>query len=259
MKWGVSLSLAGEFAEPAAIADLAARADAAGWDGVFVWDHLWNRTLVPFADPWITLAAVAMATERVRIGPLVTPLPRRRAQVVAQQATTLDRLSGGRVVLGLGLGHDNYGEYSAFDEPLTDDRSRAAALDAGIELLLPALAGEPVPQAGDRWTTVAGTQQPRLPIWVAGHVDGTAGPRRLARHSLDGIALVGGGDWTPRHVTDTLDAARRQPGDIDVVLVGGNHADASDLSDAGATWCVHELSPGATLDDARKLIERGRR
>lgn len=256
MKWGVSFSLAGELAEPTAIADLAARAESAGWDGVFVWDHLWNRTLVPFADPWITLAAVAIATERVRIGPLVTPLPRRRAQVVAQQATTLDRLSAGRVVLGLGLGHDNYGEYSAFDEPLTDDRARAAALDVGIELLIPALAGEPVPLAGNRWTTVAGVQHPRLPIWVAGHVERTAGSRRLARHSLEGLALVGGGDWTPQHVANALDAAGRDAGDVDVVLVGGQHTDIDGLAAAGATWCVNELSPGATVQDARRLIAR---
>ena len=94
---------------------------------------------------------------------MVTPLPRRRVQVVAQQATTLDRLSGGRVVLALGLGVDSYGEYSAFDEPATDDRARAGALDAGIELLVPMLEGAPVPQLGGRTTTRAGVQQPRVP------------------------------------------------------------------------------------------------
>ena len=225
MRWGLSLALAGELAEPAAVADVAATAEAAGWDGVFVWDHLWNRTLEPFADPWVTLAAVATATERVRIGPLVTPLPRRRPQVVAQQATTLDRLSGGRVVLGLGLGHDGYGEYSAFDEPLTDDRARAAALDRGIELLLPALAGEPVPQAGGRLTTRAGSQRPRVPIWVAGRPGTAAGPRRLARHDLEGLALVGGDTWTPADVAAALAAAGRQPGELDIVLTGGELPD----------------------------------
>ena len=253
VKWGVSLSLAGELADPAVISDVAAGAETAGWDGVFVWDHLWNRTLEPFADPWVTLAAVAVATERVRLGPLVTPLPRRRPQVVAQQATTLDRLSGGRLILGLGLGHDGYGEYSAFGEPLTDDRTRAAALDVGIELLLPALAGDPVPQAGGRWTTVAGVQRPRCPIWIAGRPDRVAGPRRAIRHGLDGVALVGGGDWMPQHVTDALAAARRRPGELDVVLVGGTHPDSAALSDAGATWGVTELMPGATAADARRL------
>src|SRR4029078_4968620 len=118
MRWGLSISLSGDLADPRLISDVAVAAEHAGWDGVFVWDHLWNRTLVPFADPWITLAAIAVATERVRLGALVTPTPRRRTQLVAAQATTLDRLSGGRVILGLGLGHDGYGEYSAFGEPL---------------------------------------------------------------------------------------------------------------------------------------------
>jgi len=256
MHWGMSLSLAGELADPSTIADIAVSAEGAGWDGVFVWDHLWNRTLEPFADPWITLAAVAMATERVRLGPLVTPLPRRRPQVVAQQATTLDRLSAGRLILGLGLGHDGYGEYSAFGEPLTDDRARADALDAGIELLLPALAGESVPQAEGRWTTVAGVQRPRCPIWIAGRPDRVAGPRRAVRHGLDGIALVGAGDWKPQHVADTLAAAGPRPSPFEVVLVGGTHPDPDALGEAGATWCVAEVMPGVTAADAQRIAAR---
>ena len=200
MQWGLSIALAGELAEPAVVAGLAADAEAEGWDGVFVWDHLWNRTGEPFADPWITLAAVALSTERVRIGTMVTPLPRRRPQVVAQQATTLDRLSNGRFTLGLGLGVDSYGEFSVFDEPMTDDRLRAAALDRGIELLLPALAGEPVPRAGDRWTTRRGVQEPRPPIWVASRLGTRAGPRRAKRHKLEGVALVGAEHWRPDDV-----------------------------------------------------------
>jgi alkanesulfonate monooxygenase SsuD/methylene tetrahydromethanopterin reductase-like flavin-dependent oxidoreductase (luciferase family) len=253
LRWGISLALSGELAEPGAVAEVAATAEAAGWDGVFVWDHLWNHTLEPFADPWVTLAAVAVATERVRIGPLVTPLPRRRPQVVAQQATTLDRLSGGRVVLGLGLGHDGYGEYSAFDEPLTDDRSRAAALDRGIELLLPALAGGPVPRAGGRSTTHAGRQQPRVPIWVAGRPGVGAGPRRLRRHGLEGLALFGVDTWTPADVAAVVEATGRQPGQLDIVLTGGDQPDPAALAEAGATWCVVERGPGVTRAEAQRL------
>jgi len=253
MRWGLSLALAGELAEPAAVAEVAVTAEASGWDGVFVWDHLWNRTLEPFADPWVTLAAITTATERVRIGPLVTPLPRRRPQVVAQQATTLDRLSGGRVVLGLGLGHDGYGEYSAFAEPLTDDRARAAALDRGIELLLPSLAGEPVPQAGGRLTTRAGVQRPRVPIWVAGRPGAAAGPRRLVRHDLEGLALVGGDTWTPADVALAVAATGRPPDAVDIVLTGGEFPDPARLAEAGATWCVVERGPGTTLIEAQRL------
>ena len=147
MRWGLSISLSGDLADPRLLAQVAVAAEQAGWDGVFVWDHLWNRTLVPFADPFVTLAAIAMATERIVIGTMVTPLPRRRPQLVAQSTTSLDRLSNGRMVLGLGLGVDSHGEFSVFDEPAVDDRARAAALDAGIGMLEQMLAGEPVDAA----------------------------------------------------------------------------------------------------------------
>jgi alkanesulfonate monooxygenase SsuD/methylene tetrahydromethanopterin reductase-like flavin-dependent oxidoreductase (luciferase family) len=255
LRWGLSLSLAGELAEPRVVADIAARAEAAGWDGVFVWEHLWNLSYAPFADAWGTLAAVALATERVRIGTLVTPLPRRRPQIVAQQATTLDRLSNGRLILGLGLGVDSYGEFSAFGEPADDDHRRAAALDRGIELLLPALAGAPVPQVEDRWTTVAGAQQPRLPIWIAGRPGKLAGPRRALRHQLEGVALVGVDTWSPDHVTDTITAAGLDPQRIDIVLVGGDHPDPDALAAAGAAWAVREFMPGASADDVRAIAD----
>ena len=197
MRWGLSISLSGELADPGRLAEVAVTAERAGWDGVFVWDHLWHRTSAPFADPFVTLAAIAVATERVVIGTMVAALPRRRPQLVAQATTSLDRLSGGRMVLGLGLGVDSYGEYSAFDEPAGDDRARGAALDAAIELLLPMLAGDPVPGAGGRVTTEAGVQSPRVPIWIAGRAGLRAGPRRAARLGLEGLALVGADAWAP--------------------------------------------------------------
>lgn len=256
LKWGLSLSLSGELGQPGLIAEVASLAEASGWDGVFVWDHLWNRTGDPFADPWITLAAVAVATERVRIGPVVTPLPRRRPQVVAQQAATLDRLSGGRLTLGVGLGHDNYGEYSAFEEPLADARSRAAALDAGLDFLTTALSGRPVHSAGDRPTTVACLQRPRCPIWVAGRSQSAVGPRRAARHGLEGVAVVGGDVWTPGQVSDTLAGGGLEVGSIDVVLVGGTHPAPTALAEAGATWAVPEVAPGASAAEVLATASR---
>ncbi|MGD9997142.1 MAG: LLM class flavin-dependent oxidoreductase [Ilumatobacteraceae bacterium] len=250
MRWALSISLSGELAEPRVIAQIATTAERSGWDGVFVWDHLWNRTLVPFADPFVTLAAIAVATERVVIGTMVVALPRRRPQLVAQATTSLDRLSGGRMVLGLGLGVDSYGEYSLFGEPAADDRARAATLDAGIDLLAPMLAGEPVPAAENRVTTAAGVQRPRVPIWIAGRAAFAAGPRRVARHHLEGLALVDVETWSPDDVTRALDAAQLAPGSIDVALVGGAHPDPSGLEAAGATWCIPEILPGSTAADA---------
>ena len=250
MRWGLSVSLAGELADPAAVAAMAAVAEAAGWDGVFVWDHLWNRTGAPFADPFVTLAAIAAATRTVRIGTMVAALPRRRPQLVAQAATSLDRLSGGRMILGLGLGVDSYGEFSAFDEPAADDRARGRALDTGIDALLPMLAGRAVPGAGGRTTTVPGVQQPRLPIWIAARTGRSAGPRRVNRHGLEGLALVNAEVWTPQHVADALGAGVLAAGSIDVILVGGTHPFPDALADAGTTWCMPEILPGATLAEA---------
>lgn len=250
MRWGLSISLSGELADPGVVAQVAVAAERAGWDGVFVWDHLWNRTLAPFADPFVTLAAIAMATQRVLIGTMVTALPRRRPQLVAQSTTSIDRLSGGRMVLGLGLGVDSYGEYSVFDEPASDDRARATALDAGIGPLTQMLAAEPVTRAGGRVTTPAGVQQPRVPIWVAGREGLTAGPRRVRRHGLEGLALVGADAWTPQHVTAALHAGELTAGDVEVALVGGAHPGSEALGAAGATWCFPEILPGATAADA---------
>jgi hypothetical protein len=252
----LSISLSGDLADPGLLAEVAAAAERSGWDGVFVWDHLWNRTLVPFADPFVTLAAIAVATERVVIGTMVTALPRRRPQLVAQSTTSLDRLSDGRMVLGLGLGVDGHGEYSAFDEPADDDRARAAALDTGIGVLTQMLAGAPVARAGGRVTTPAGVQQPRVPIWIAGRAGFTSGPRRVRRHGLEGLALVDADAWTPLHVTTALSAGDLTAGTIEVALVGGTHPDSEALRAAGATWCVPEILPGATAADAMALASR---
>src|SRR6266542_403809 len=107
-----------ELADPAIVARLAAEAEEAGWHGVFVWDNLlWPAPVRQVADPWITLAAIATATERLRLGPMVTPLARRRPTKVARETATLDRLSGGRLTLGVGLGSDRFAhELSATGE-----------------------------------------------------------------------------------------------------------------------------------------------
>jgi alkanesulfonate monooxygenase SsuD/methylene tetrahydromethanopterin reductase-like flavin-dependent oxidoreductase (luciferase family) len=253
MRWGLSIALAGDLADPGLLAEIGVAAEAAGWDGVFVWDHLWNIGLAPFADPWVTLAAIAVATERVAIGTMVAALPRRRPQLVAQATTTLDRLAGGRMVLGVGLGVDSYGEYSAFGEQAADDRARAATADAAIELLLPMLAGGPVPGVEGRVTTVPGVRQPRVPIWVAGRAGLSAGPRRVARHRLEGLALVGGDEWQPAHLIDALAAGGLTAGEVELVLVGGTHPDPPALAAAGATWCMPEILPGATAAEALTL------
>ena len=116
MQHGLYVAPFGELADVAMLAHLAAGAEASGWDGFFVWDHVMTYKRVDVADPWIALTTIAIATERVRIGAMVTPLARRRPWDVARQAAMVDRLSGGRLVFGAGLGGDSRRELSAFGE-----------------------------------------------------------------------------------------------------------------------------------------------
>ena len=189
MRSGLFLPLFDALADPAVVARLSAEAEEAGWHGVFVWDNLrFQEPVVEVADPWITLAAMAMATERIRLGPMVTPLARRRPVKVARETATLDRLSGGRLTLGVGLGSDRFAsEYSITGEEL-DDRRRAGMLDESLEILAAAWSGEPVHHRGEHYT-VDGmrflprpVQRPGVPVWVAGYYGKPRPMRRAARH-----------------------------------------------------------------------------
>ena len=189
MRSGLFLPLFDRLADPALVARLAGEAEDVGWHGVFVWDHVrWREPVVEVADPWITLAAIATATAGVRLGPMVTPLARRRPVKVARETATLDRLSGGRLTLGVGLGSDEFGsEYSMTGEEV-DDKRRARMLDESLEILAAAWSGEPVHHQGEHYT-VDGmrflprpVQRPGVPVWVAGFYGKPRPLRRAARH-----------------------------------------------------------------------------
>lgn len=179
----------GDFADPQRLAGLAAEAEAAGWDGFFLWDHVIRRApWAPMVDPWVALAGVAVATERLVIGPMVTPLARRRVSVVARQTVTLDLLSRGRLRLGVGLGAPD-DEFTRFGES-ADPRRRAQLLDESLEVLEAMWTGEPVDFRGDhlRAEGVQFTPRPvhgRVPVWVAGGWPGGPPFRRAAR--FDGV------------------------------------------------------------------------
>src|SRR5690348_5018854 len=152
MQYGISVPNFGAYFDPRVLAALARDAEQAGWDGFFLWDHMlgFYPGPVPVVDPWVALAAIAMATERVRIGPMVTPLPRRRPQKLARETLSLDRLSGGRLTLGIGLGGDPGGELTAFGEEL-DPPTRGRMLDEGLELLVDLWSGENVLHRGEHY------------------------------------------------------------------------------------------------------------
>src|SRR4051812_28157849 len=234
MAEGIFVAPFGELSEPALVAELAADAEAAGWDGFFVWDHVAYRPPVTHvADPWVTLAAVAVRTERVRIGPLVTPLARRRPHQLARETVTLDRLSGGRLVLGVGLGPDTTGEFdpARFGEE-GDPRERARLLDAGLERLQHYWGGafDPRPVRG------------RVPVWVASRWPNRRPLRRAARH--DGVFPI---DLPGPEVL----AEYVQGLSGEVVVTNPPGTDPAPWIAAGATWCLTGFGTEPTAEAVR--------
>jgi alkanesulfonate monooxygenase SsuD/methylene tetrahydromethanopterin reductase-like flavin-dependent oxidoreductase (luciferase family) len=253
-----------ELADPLVIARLAAEAEERGWHGVFVWDHLrWNPPVRQVADPWITLAAVATATERVRFGPLVTPLARRRPVKVARETATLDRLSGGRLILGVGLGSDRFGEeYSRTGEQL-DDRVRGQMLDESLAVLRAAWTGEPVHHHGGHYT-VDGiqflprpVQDPGVPVWVAGYPGNRKPLRRAARH--DGYFPVDVAH--PDQLAELVGALGTVPPGYDVAVALPPGTDPAPYGEAGATWWLTDFDPPerVRLDTVRGVLRDGPR
>jgi alkanesulfonate monooxygenase SsuD/methylene tetrahydromethanopterin reductase-like flavin-dependent oxidoreductase (luciferase family) len=159
-RFGVSVPNFGEFGDVCVLRDLAVEAEQQGWDGFFLWDHI-NWFELPMVDPRIALGAIACATERIRIGTMVTPLPRRRPWKLARETVTLDHLSGGRLVLGVGLGFPAGREFAAFGEP-TDDRERAERLDEGLDVLLGLWSGKALhyEESSCAWTVHASCPDP---------------------------------------------------------------------------------------------------
>ena len=244
---GIFLAPFGELADPRRVAALAARAEARGWDGFFVWDHIaYDPPVRAVADPWIVLAAVAGATERLRLGPLVTPLARRRVQKLARETATLDLLSGGRLVLGAGLGGDRGGELSAWGEE-RDPRLRARLLDAGLGRLAELWGGEFEPRP---------LQRPRIPVWIAVRWPNRRPLARAAR--WDGIFPIELGPQHLAHYVDELRALRGGSLDgFDVVVTNRPGADRAPWEAAGATWCLTGWGPQPRAADVEAAIDAG--
>ena len=244
--------------DPRVVGDLAAEAEAAGWEGFFVWDHLlYGERVTSIADPWTCCAAIAMRTDRLLFGPMVTPLARRRPQVLARQAASLAVLSGGRLVLGLGLGDDWVGELSAFgDEP--DARVRGQMLDEGLVVLTSLLSGEAVHHEGVHHAArdVRFRPAPDVPIWLAGRFGNRAPLRRAAQH--DGFFVIGldGPDDLAR-VADAVAGHDPAPG-FDVVIDLQPDQDVAPWLDRGATWVLTRIGPfDLDLGEVRRIIAAG--
>ncbi len=221
MRFGLVASNIGSFSQPENVVTLAEAAEEAGWEALFLWDHLawvWDG---PAVDPWVTLGAVAVRTERLLLGTCVTPVPRRRPQVLAVQIATLDELSGGRAVLGAGIG-GNRKEFEHFGESFDRER-RWELLEEGLSLIR------------ELWAGPLGPRQ--VPIWIGGN---STRARQLAAR-YDG--------WMPD--STTLDEMRMSPDDVrddtqpGIAVMGYSAPAEQTLHDAyaaaGTTWWLEHL------------------
>jgi alkanesulfonate monooxygenase SsuD/methylene tetrahydromethanopterin reductase-like flavin-dependent oxidoreductase (luciferase family) len=248
-KRGIFLAPFDELAEPSALVALAQRAEQSGWDGFFLWDHVDYRPPVSaVADAWIVLAAIAAATERLRIGPMVTPLSRRRVQKVARETATLDRLSEGRLTLGVGLGSDRNGELAPFGEEV-DPRRRAELLDRGLDRLASFWTGEFEPRP---------VQSPRIPVWVAGRWETRRRPLvRAAR--WDGFFPIelpnpAALERIAEEVGELRDGDR---GGFDLVAEIAPGQEAGPWEAAGATWVLTDFETRPRRRDVEAAIDAG--
>ena len=263
MRAGLFLPIFDELADPALLGDLAGEAEAVGWDGVFLWDHVYYRPPVrAVTDPWIALACVATNTSTIVLGPMVTPIARRRPHVLARQVVAVDHLSSGRLVLGVGLGLDSSGgELSRFGEEL-DDRRRAEHLDEGLSLLTALLSGDRVDHHGDAFTATDVEFHPtpvngHVPVWVAARRPNQRPLRRAAAH--DGafiIDLASPGDLESAVATIASHRPQGLDGyDIVVELAAGE--DTEPWARAGATWWLASFDPfTVTAAEIRRTIRR---
>lgn len=269
MHYGIYLPNFGPLGDARTLANLANDAENAGWDGVFIWDHIapadsWPD---PMVDPWIALTAIAMRTARIRLGALVTPLPRRRPWKVARETVSLDHLSGGRLVFGVGIGAGQR-EWNDLDEE-GDLKIRAAMLDEGLTVLNGLWTGKPYHHDGRYYHLHAHSflptpcQSPRVPIWVGGFWPHKA-PLRRAAH-WDGVFALFREEGEPElaalrdMVAYVRDQRRDNPAPFDMVYAGrptpGDDPTAAaeivaPYAEAGVTWWLENIVPfrfGGTL------------
>ena len=253
----------------------AREAEDAGWDGFFVWDAVWST------DPWVTLGAIAAVTERIRIGVIITPVTRRRPWKLASETATVDRLSGGRLILAVGLGAVDTG-FAKFGEE-TDRKIRAERLDEGLEIITGLWKGLPFAYEGKHYhvkpeklhlTCPPPVQQPRIPIWVVGAWPRMKSMRRVLRYDglLPDVMEKKGRQWKRRATTPDdiramhafVDERRALTTPFDIVMEGETPGDDAEKAtaivqpwaEAGATWWI-EAKWGAPDDPVRTRIQQG--
>jgi alkanesulfonate monooxygenase SsuD/methylene tetrahydromethanopterin reductase-like flavin-dependent oxidoreductase (luciferase family) len=264
---------------PAELIELGVAAEQAGFDGFFVWDHIvFSNTGdgPPIIDPWLVLGVVATRTSRIKLGTMITPVPRRRPWQLARQTASLDVLSGGRLILGVGIGSPAYGDFGIFHEP-SGDRIRADLLDEGLDIMAGLWTGEEFTYQGEHYTVDSvrfrprPVQQPRSPVWVGGILPGTRPVNRAAR--WDGMVPIRYTDGKLARVSaaDIADvgariaAARGSADGVDLVVWAEVAKDPADVlaiagpyQEAGTTWWIESARPGdGWWEDVQRRVAAG--
>jgi alkanesulfonate monooxygenase SsuD/methylene tetrahydromethanopterin reductase-like flavin-dependent oxidoreductase (luciferase family) len=269
------------FAEdPAELIEMGVAAEQSGFDGFFLWDHIVfsdSGAGPPIVDPWLVLAVIAARTSRIKLGTMITPVPRRRPWQLARQTATLDVLSGGRLILGVGIGSPAYGDFGIFHEP-TGERERAELLDEGLAVLAGLWTGERFAHDGEHFTVEPvrfrprPVQQPRIPVWVGGVLPSVRPIQRASR--WDGMVPI---RWTDGQLTrvspddiadvrDRIGAARGSTDGIDLVVWAEIEPAPAELpqilapyEQAGTTWWIESARPGDKdwQDGVRQRIAPG--
>jgi alkanesulfonate monooxygenase SsuD/methylene tetrahydromethanopterin reductase-like flavin-dependent oxidoreductase (luciferase family) len=280
---GANLPIIGDFADPTLLVELAMEAEQAGWDGVFLWDTLlFNaQAMPPVLDPWAMLAVIATSTTRVRIGPMIAQLSRRRPWEVARQVVTLDRLSHGRFILGAGLGYAEDADFGHFGLP-SDARARADLLDESLQVIAGLCSGEPFEHLGSEYKikeTVfrPGPVQEHIPVWIGGYWPHRRPMRRAARWhgafpapqvvaTADGFAAMPFPPEEVARVRSYIEQHRSSQDPFDLVISHALPVDDPELAaeevrqyeEVGVTWIVRDWLPWETgPSEVRAQLRRG--
>lgn len=276
MHFAINTPNVGLFSDVRLLAQLAYEAEEAGWDGFFIWDHIGSGPDWPWpasvADPWVALTAMAMTTKRIKIGPLVTPLPRRRPWQVARETVSLDHLSNGRLILGVGIGSDFAREFSCFGEA-GSDKLHAEMLDEGLEVLTRLWSGETFSYTGKHYQLSNALfqprplQQPRIPIWVAGIWPNKKPFLRAAQ--WDGVSPNGRDHaLTPQDFREMIAYMQEKRGDntpFDVLITDRttgfdklkDRDTVAAFAEAGVTWWQEAFNWNHSLEQVRWRIQQG--
>jgi alkanesulfonate monooxygenase SsuD/methylene tetrahydromethanopterin reductase-like flavin-dependent oxidoreductase (luciferase family) len=281
MQYGLAFPNGGSWGDARTLAELSLLAEDSGWNGVFLEDYVvWqSNQSVPTYDPWVTLAAIATQTKQIRLGTQVTPLTRRRPWKLARETVTIDHLSNGRLILGIGLGDtgESVGSdvsFSHFNE-IRNAKERSQMLDEALALLVGLWSGEPFHYEGQYYQVkeVAflprPVQSPRIPIWVGGGFPLRGPTQRAAR--WDGACLYKHKTHVlmPEDIRALRDLVQEQRGSLAgyEIAVGGSprRSDWEEereyirtLADAGVTWWTEYIPPDSgDVETVRGLIKRG--